>query len=420
MPSPHPAPSPDGSLLTVGVAFGGVSPEHEVSVISALQAVEHLDRAKYRPYPIYIAKSGAWYTGPHLFDIERYRDLDAVVREAVPVHFEHTAGRGVEAVAQRAGFFARPERTHLDVVFLGLHGGPGENGAIQGLCEAFGVPYTGSGVFGSALGMDKVITKMLCRDQGIPVVDWVAFRESDWAGREDDWLEKIEQALGYPCVVKPARLGSSIGISFARDRQRLEAGIEEALRYDEKVVVEYAVRNLREVNCSVLGDVHEAQASVLEEPVRSEDEALLTFAEKYQRGGGEAKGRPRRAQKRGGAEGMASLDRRIPAPLSEEQTREIQALGVRVFQLFECAGVARIDFMIDGETGQVYFNEINTIPGSFSFYLWDPSGVPFPSLLDRLIGLALQRHRQEHGRIRSYETNLLSERSLRGLKAQKG
>jgi D-alanine-D-alanine ligase len=202
----------------------------------------------------------------------------------------------------------------------------------------------------------------------------------------------------------------------------LDHGIEEALRYDEKVVVERAVQKLREINCSVLGDVHAAEASVLEEPVRTEGEELLTFAEKYQRGGeegGKKGGRASRAGKQPRSEGMASLDRMIPAPLSEEQAA-IRELGVRVFQLFECAGVARIDFMIDAADGQVFFNEINTIPGSFSFYLWDPAGVPFEKLLDRLIDLALARYSAEHGRIRSYDTNLLSARSLGGLKGKKG
>ena len=414
--------SSNGSPLTVGVAFGGVSPEHEVSVISALQAVENLDRQKYRPVPVYIAKSGQWYTGAHLFDIERYRDLDDVIREATPVHLEQAAGRGAALVEERGSFLARPARTHLDVLFLGLHGGAGESGALQGLCEVFGLPYTGSGILGSALGMDKIVSKMVCRQQGIPVVDWVWFRESDWIGHEEAWLDRVEAEIGYPAVVKPARLGSSIGISFASGREKLDAGIEEAFRYDEKVVVEVAVGQLREINCSVLGDVHDAQASVLEEPVRTEGEELLTFAEKYQRGGegGGPKGSPRRGKQRGGSEGMASLDRIIPAPLSSAQTDEIRALGVRIFQLFECAGVARIDFMIDGATGQVYFNEINTIPGSFSFYLWEPTGVPFSDLLDRLIEGALKRHRADHGRIRSYETNLLSERSLSGMKGAKG
>lgn len=405
--------------LTVGVAFGGVSPEHEVSVISALQAVEHLDRSRYRPVPVYIAKSGRWYTGAHLFTIERYRDLDALLAEAVPVHLEQAEGRGAWLVEERARWPRRPARHRLDVLLLGLHGGAGENGALQGLCETFGLPYTGSGVLGSALGMDKVVSKMVCRQQGIPVVDWLWFRESDWVGREEAWLDRLASELGYPCVVKPARLGSSIGIALARDRAALDRAVEEALRYDEKVVVERAVTHLREVNCAVLGDVHHAEASVLEEPIRSSGEALLTFAEKYQRGGHDtAKGR-RRPAKAPRAEGMASLDRRIPAPLPEDQAAALRELAVRVFQLFECAGVARIDFLLDGATGEVFFNEINTIPGSFSFYLWEPAGVPFGVLLDRLVEGALARHRADHGRIRSYETNLLSERSLAGLKVRK-
>jgi len=407
--------------LVVGIAFGGESPEHEVSVISSLQAMEHLDRDRYQPVPLYIAKSGHFYTGDVLFEIERYEDLDALVKASTPAHLEHAEGRGAWLVEAPGGWFEKPKRVHLDVLILGLHGGAGENGSIQGLCEAFGLPYSGSGVFGSSLGMDKVITKMICRQQGIPVVDWVAFRETDWAGDEDAWLDRIEAEIGLPCVVKPARLGSSIGITFARDRRSLDRGVEEALRYDDKIVVEHAVEQLIEINCSVLGDVREARASVLEQPVRTEGEALLSFAEKYERGSnGGKKGNRRRPAKEGRSAGMASLDRLIPAPLSDERTAEIQELGVRVFQLFECAGVARIDFMIDEATGQVYFNEINTIPGSFSFYLWDPAGVPFGDLLDRLIELALDRHRREHGRIRSYETNILSARSLQGLKGSKG
>jgi D-alanine-D-alanine ligase len=294
------------------------------------------------------------------------------------------------------------------------------------MCETVGAPYTGSGVFGSALGMDKVLTKVVCRDQGVPVVPWVSFREADWAGREGEWLDRIVAELGLPAVVKPARLGSSIGISKADTREALDAAVEEALRYDEKVVVEKAVVALREVNCSVLGSPREAQASVLEEPVRSSGEALLTFQEKYQRGGAGtkgAKGAPRTSGSKGGAAGaagMASLDRLIPAPLSETDTAAARAMAVQVFRLFECSGVARIDFLLDDADGQLYFNEINTIPGSLSFYLWEPSGVPFPELLDRMVRLALERHAAEAGRIRSYDTNLLSAASLRGLKGAKG
>ena len=400
------------SMLKIGLVFGGVSPEHEVSVITALQMAAAMDRSKYTPVPLYIAKDGTWYTGDALLDLSRYKDLDTLVASATPVALTPARGRGVTVQSlQPTKFFQKPAPPlPLDVLFLALHGGEGENGGVQGICETYNVPYTGSGVFGSALGMDKVITKMLCHQQGIPVVDYVAFRESEWGNREEEWLDRIERDINYPVVVKPARLGSSIGIRLARDRTTLDAAIEDALRYDDKVVVEYAVRNLREINCSVMGSPDEAVASVLEEPRTSAGEALLTYQEKYMRGASGAKG-GKQAASAPASEGMASLDRVIPAPVSPEQTAAIQALAVKVFQLFECAGLARIDFLMDGATGQVYFNEINTIPGSFSFYLWAPSGVPFDELAHRLIQLALQRHREKNRRVRSYDVNLLAMRA---------
>lgn len=421
----HPA-----RLLNVGVAFGGVAPEHEVSVISSLQAAHELDRSRYKPIPIYIAKDGTWYTGDALLDPEAFKDLDDLRSRVTRVTLDPgTFGTLdlVEAQAKRGLLAGEPQRYRIDVMFLGFHGGEGESGGVQGLCETFNVPYTGSGILGSAIGIDKVHSKMLCRDQEIPILDFVWFRDSEWGGQEEQWLDKIEQDLGYPVIVKPARLGSSIGINKADDREELDYAIEEAIRYDDKIVVEHAVTQLREINCSVLGDPFEAEASVLEEPVRTEGEELLSFEEKYMRGegGGAKDGAPtprprRRGSKQGrGAQGMASLDRLIPAPLSDAQTKEIRELGVRIFQVFECAGVARIDFILDGETNKVYFNEINTIPGSFSFYLWDPSGVTFDELTHRMIELALKRHRQKNGRVRSYDVNLLSERSLGGLKGVK-
>lgn len=391
--------------------------EHEVSVISALQAAAAMNRGRYRPVPVYVTKSGTWLTGEALLDLSLYKDLDAVDEAGIRVVPERTPDGRVHLVELHPkGFFAKPRMFPIDVAFLGLHGSEGENGSMQGLFETLNLPYTGSGVFGSALGMDKAFSKMICRDQGVPVVDFVQFKESEWAGREDDWLTTCEARLGYPMIVKPARLGSSIGISKADDRAELDRSIEEAFRFDEKVVVEYAVRQLREVNCAVLGDPNEAIASVVEEPVRSEGEELLSYEEKYQRGGGQGKQSATKAPS--GDAGMASLDRLIPAPLSDERTVEVRELAVRVFQAFECAGVARIDFMIDEATDQLYFNEINTIPGSFSFYLWEPSGVPFDELTHRMIDTALRRHRDKNGRVRSYDTNLLSERSAGGLKGK--
>lgn len=408
-------------VRNIGVMFGGVSPEHEVSVISSLQAAAALDRALYNPIPIYVAKDGTWYTGAELLDPDRYKDLEALLAQALPVHLVPGSTGRLQLIEATQGLLSKPQRFEVDVVFLGFHGGEGENGGMQGLFETFNVPYTGSSVFGSALGMDKVQSKFVCRDQGIPVVEFVAFRESEWAGREESWLDECEETLGYPVIVKPARLGSSIGIVRAVDRKSLDDAIEDAFRYDEKVIVEYAVRKLREVNCSILGDPNEAIPSVLEEPVRTDEEATLSFEDKYLRGGSEGtKGERPRRPKAGDADaqGMASLDRIIPARLSPERTEEIRSLAVRIFKLFECAGVARIDFMIEQTTDRVFFNEINTIPGSFSFYLWEPTGVPFDRLTHRMIEVAIERHRQKNGRVRSYETNLLSLKSLTGLKGK--
>jgi D-alanine-D-alanine ligase len=414
--------------LNVGVALGGVAPEHEVSIISALQAAAALDRNQYNPVPLYIAKDGTWYTGKPLLNVDRYADLDALLDEAFPVALRPTPHGHVELVEHReSGAFGRltrpPRRIPVDVMLLGLHGGAGEDGGLQGLCETFNVPYTSTGVFGSALGMDKVMSKRVCEQAGIPVVEFVAFREDEWAYNEEEGLDRCEDEIGYPLVVKPARCGSSIGIARADTREELDAAIEDALRYDNKVIVERAVEEMREINCSVLGDAHEATPSVLEEPKPSDEDEVLTFQDKYMReenDGTGAKGAGGAKAAESSPEGMASLDRIVPAPLSDERTEHIRDVAVQLFHLFECAGVVRIDFMIDEATDQLYFNEINTIPGSFSFYLWEPSGVPFDELVHRLVQIARRRHREQNGRVRTYDVNLLSEKSLQGIKAGGG
>ena len=403
----------------MGLVFGGISPEHEVSVITALQIAAAMDRSRYRPIPVYIAKNGAWYTGDDLLELSAYADLDALMQRSKPVHMRKGENRKVELVAQEPKRWIgnRSIHTEVHVMFLALHGSAGENGSMQGLCETYGLPYTGSGVFGSAVGMDKVLSKMLCRDQQIPIVPFVAFRESEWMDHEEEQLDTCE-ALGYPLIVKPARLGSSIGIEYVSNRDALDEAIDAAFRYDNKVVVEFAVPHLREINCAVLGDENHAISSVLEEPLSGEK--LLTFQEKYMRSnegqagtkGGGAKVAASDGHASGAAvQGMASLDRIIPAPLDDPLTARIQHIGVQVFQLFECAGVARIDFLMNDETGEVFFNEINTIPGSFSFYLWEPSGIPFDELVDRLIQMALDRKAQQNRYVTTYDVNLLAMRA---------
>ena len=404
-------------ISNIGVIFGGQSPEHEVSVITALQVIAAMDGQPYRPIPIYISKEGVWYTGADLLNLEAFKDVDALTLTSQQVHLQKSARTGVSVVADVPKKWFGKQILHipLDMMFIALHGGEGENGGVQGICETYGIPYCGSGILGSSLGMDKVISKMVCRDQGIPIVPFKTFREHAWAHNEEARLDECEK-LGYPLIVKPARLGSSIGIARAADREELDTAIEDAFRYDDKVVVEHAVPNLREINCSVLGDVRSAQASVLEEPLSGEE--LLSFQEKYMRNDNPSGAKGDGTKGGGGSEGMASLDRVIPAPLSEGKTKEIRSLAVQVFQLFECAGVARIDFLMNSATQEVYFNEINTIPGSFSFYLWEPSGIPFSQLVNALIQMAFKRHKDQLKYVRTYDTNLLAMRAS-GTKGKK-
>lgn len=412
-----------GLQQAIGLVFGGVSPEHEVSVISALQIAAALQDTAFEVVPVYISKEGLWFTGDLLLDMASYKDLDRLKQQAEPVMLEPAAYGGVLLANRAESGWLRKKKPgkKLDVLFLALHGAEGEDGSLQGLCETYNVPYTGSGVFGSALGMDKVHSKIVCRDQGVPIVSFVGIRESEWADQEEVWLDRIEKELGYPVIVKPARLGSSIGITRAETREKLDSAIEEAFRFDEKVICEYTVRNLREINCSVMGTPDEAEASLLEEPIAASEKDILSFKDKYMRedaSGSKTTGV--KAEKRSPAgEGMASLDRMIPAPISDELTQKIRSLAVAIFQLFECSGLARIDFMLDDATGEVYFNEINTIPGSFSFYLWGPAGVSFEDLATRLIKIALERHQVKNNRVRSYDVNLLALHSTRGAKGSK-
>ena len=403
----------------VAVVFGGVSPEHEVSVISGLQALAALDTDRFEGFPIYIAKDGSWWTGDALTDVAIFRDVSALRRQGRRIGIVPGGVNRLILESESTAWSFKTTRFEVDVVFPVLHGGAGEDGGLQGLCETLNVAYVGSGVLGSAIGMDKAVSKHLCRRFDIPVVDFVEIREAAWADREAEWLDRCEAELGFPVIVKPARLGSSIGISRAKDRAALDTAIEEAFRYDGKVVVERAVTNLREINCSVLGDPDEAVASVLEEPIARD--AVLSFRDKYLGAGSKgAKKAGRPAEGTGARQGMASLDRIIPAPVDEAEATLIRDLAVKVFRTFECAGVARIDFLRDGATGRIYFNEINTIPGSLSFYLWEPSGLPFDRLVARLIDLAFSQHRNRTVRVRSYDVNLLSEKDLGALKGAKG
>ena len=385
------------------IAFGGVSPEHEVSVLTAMQAIAALNDSEFNLVPLYISKSGRWYSGNTLLELENFKDLKDLEANAIPCHFTlNELGQAVLS-EEKTGIFSKKRDILIYSVLTAFHGASGENGSFQGICETYNIPFTGSGVMGSSVGMDKVTAKKLCEADRIAVVEGIDFYEDEWVESEDHYINVAEN-IGYPLIVKPVHLGSSIGVAQAKNRDELKTAIETAFRYDAHLLVEKAVSPLMEINCSVLGTPESNRASVCERPLGKEE--LLTFSDKYLRDDA--------------AKGMASADRVIPADIKPELAKSIQEASRTIFRLFNCSGLARFDFLVNRETEQFYFNEINTIPGSFSFYLWKESGLSFPELLSKLIEISLKQHKQKNGRILSYETNLLSKKAVSGIKGLKG
>ncbi len=394
------------SPLRVGMIFGGRSVEHEVSVLTAHQAIAALPRDTYTPVPVYITKTGQWFTGEALLDLKNFTDLERLQTLAEPVIFSADAtqpGLLPRRATERRGLFggraAEPTVEPLDIAFPLLHGSHGEDGAMQGLLELADLPYVGCGVEASAIGMDKLMTKMALRAAGISTLPDYALTRARWNRDADAVIEEIEAVFPYPVFVKPVSLGSSIGVSSAEDRAALRFAIDVAATYDSRVMVEPAQRNIIEINCSVLGDGVVARPSVCERPVSA---GTLSYEEKYLKGGK--------------SEGMKGARRIIPADISEELTQGIQQRAVQAFQAIGAAGVARVDFLVRPEEDTFYVNEINTIPGSLSFYLWEPSGVSFPELLTTLIGYAQARHREKRRSTFAFSSSLLSANPLLGSK----
>ena len=379
-------------ISRIGVFFGGRSTEHEISVISASQAMHAINREKYEVIPVYITKQGHYYSGDALFDVANYRDVPALLARCQEVYMRPIYG-DYNIYKVKKPIFGTDVYATLDVVIPVLHGSNVEDGIFEGLLQTIGIPYAGCDVLASANGMDKITMKMILQANGVPVVDYTWFTDREWSAKRDDIISSIESRLGYPVIVKPANLGSSVGIGRARNREQLIGRINDAGRYSARLIVEHMVDDLQEINCSVLGDCDEYQASVLEEPIKSGE--ILSYTDKYMGG-------------TKGAKGMQSAQKRIPAELPAEVTRRIQFLAGETFRVLSCHGVSRIDFILDRSCGEIYVNEINTIPGSLSFYLWEATGIPFDSLMDRLVALALKRKRQQGKKTVSYDQNIFS------------
>lgn len=360
--------------IKVAWLFGGRSTEHEVSVVTALQAYEHLDKEKYVVIPIYTDKNGVFYTSNKLLNIKNYANLNSLLLGATKITFGQKGSQvGIYCEGILKKFIP------LDLAFPLYHGSFGEDGCIQGVFEINQIPYVGFNVAASAIAMDKVISKHLFKSLGLPIVEGVGLKRIDWLSQPKDCLKTLKQALKYPLFIKPATLGSTIGTNKAIDDDSLQFALDVAFTYADKVLVEQLIENPKEVNCAVLG-YEKVQVSVCEMPVRKD--AVLSYEDKYLRGGKGSKGK-----------GMASLSRLIPAPISANLMKQIQEACLKVFASLDGCGVARIDFFVDPSKDKYWINEVNSPPGSLAFYLWEKTGqgLEYKELLDIMIQDGLKR-----------------------------
>lgn len=393
----------DNGLINIAVFFGGDSVEHEVSIISAVQAMTHLNREKYNVIPIYLSKSGIMYSSAAMFEINNFKKINELITKSRVVELSNN-GQGVIYKTDKKNDFSGKKAIKLDVALPIVHGTNCEDGSLQGYLETLRLPYVGCDVLASSIGMDKAIFKSVLRTAGIPVLDCIRFSANDYSEFSKNILQRIDNAIGFPLIVKPVNLGSSIGISKVNTKDDLTAAIETAFMYSDSVLVERAVQNLREINCSVLGDKNECTASPCEEPFGSDE--ILSYEDKYTNSSK--------------TKGMASLKRKIPADIPDSVTESIREFACRTFKAIGGHGVVRIDFLMDNQSKEIFVNEINTIPGSLAFYLWEAAGMKYTEMLDKLISLAFSRQRKRENLRFEIDTNILSQCGSFGTKGSKG
>ena len=399
--------------IKVGVIFGGETVEHEVSVISAIQAMNKMDQEKYDIIPIYITKDREWYTGEMLKDIDSYRDLSMVKKYA----------KNVVLVAADGGYYLRLKNglfnknvTDIDIIFPIVHGTNVEDGGLQGYLQTVGVPYVGPNVYAAVVGQDKVYMKEIFKGADLPIAKYVWFYDCDYKNDSDAILKMINK-LKYPVIVKPATTGSSVGIKTANDDDEVVKAIDEAIQYSNKIVVEEMVANLKEVNISVLGNYENQRLSEIEEVISADK--FLTYEDKYI-GDGKLKGKGGIKFPRKSSKGMLSASRKIPAEISDKQRREVESIALKAFKILGSSGVCRIDFLINEKDKKVYINEINSIPGSLAFYLWDQKGVNYTELLDDMINIGIKDYKKRNSKTHSFDSNILAGYAASGMKGSKG
>lgn len=401
--------------IKVGVVFGGETVEHEVSIISAIQAMNKMDQEKYEIIPIYITKDREWYTGDMLKDIDVYQDLSLIKKYAKNVVLYYKNG---SYVLQKKKF-PRTIVKEVDIIFPIVHGTNVEDGVLQGYLQTVGVPYVGPNVYAAVVGQDKAFMKDVWAGTGLPMTAYVWFYDADYKHDKDAVIKKVSK-LKYPVIVKPATTGSSVGISVCEDEESLVEGIDEAIQYDSKIVVEEVVKNLVEVNIAVMGNYEHQKVSEIEEVLSGNK--FLTYTDKYIGGGknGKLKGKaPVKASK-----GMASTNRKLPADIDDKMRKEVEEIAVKAFKALGSAGNSRIDFLIDEKSKKVYVNEINSIPGSLAFYLWEAKGVDFTSVLDEMINIGIKEYKKRISKTHSFDSNILqgfaANGGVKGMKGAKG
>ena len=380
----------------IGVIFGSRSCEREVSIISAVQLMRHADQERYNVIPVYIDENGNWYTGEKLKDINTYKPFRPEQNGIVKVYPDLSSGSGALLTVIRGGGLFSHEKTEIaariDVFIIVMHGLNGEDGTLQGLFELANIPYSSTGVAGSALGMDKIMMKQFFRGAGLPVLPDMWFTRSMYYQNPSDAIKKAEKELGFPVFVKPANLGSSIGVSRADDAESLKDSFELAFEYDRRVLVEKGLDKPIELNCSVLGYDDSVDASPIEMPINNDE--FLDFKDKYLASGG--------------SKGMASLHRILPAPIEDELKEKIQDMSRNIFRMLDSKGVVRIDYMFDRKEEKLFITEINTIPGSLAYYLWENAGMSYKTLIDKLVQYAEQAHADKNQSNYAYTSDILS------------
>lgn len=396
--------------INVAVLFGGKSTEHEVSVISALQAIENIDKEKYNVIPVYIDKLGDFYTSKEdlLLSSKNYSDLNLLKTKCINVTFVKEKNKTYLRSIKQSLLGGKYEIL-VDVAFPIVHGTNVEDGNLQGYLHTLNLPVVGPDCLSGAVSMDKYVMKEYLKSIGIPEIEALRFDLTDY-NDINSLISKVEKEIGYPVIVKPVNLGSSIGIKKATDKESLQDALELAFSFANVILVEKAITNMREINCAVIGDKLKCECSALEEPFGNDE--ILSFADKYMSGSKGGKGSKvmvKTSGKLGGGTkgGMASLKRKVPAEIDESIAFKIKEYAKKSFKYMGLSGVSRFDFIIDKDTNNIYLNEINPIPGSLSFYLFEPIGVKYKDLLDRLINIAIDEFKKAEKLKYVFDNNLL-------------